>query len=670
MQRRDKVILKVTLFFLVYIIFFNIPIYTASALSINDPCPNCGNTLELYYAYREPTCIQEGEGLATCAYCQSSMMGYPPEHTVTIPKVSHSYGSWQVDTPATCTSKGTEFHTCTVCGYREERYPSALGHNYVYSDGSSKAATCTEAGLHVEACSRCSDLKRTTISPLGHNYVPSGESPATCTQSGTRSYTCSRCNNSYSETIPATGHNYRTTVKEATCEEAGEEVSVCSSCGDRKVKTLAALGHEWEEEEKEATCEEAGFSKKTCTRCEEVEETVIAPLGHDWKASHVIKEATCEEDGQQESVCKRCEEKETQVIPKLGHAYPEEWTMEAEPTYFADGLEIRVCPHCGKREEQVLPKKNILPIVIGGGAGVSVLGGALYYFLRRRKRFLKKSVEKTAREWLEPSVESRSLVLATADEALIRALKAHKYLQVTTCSQEELPDVVLEQEPDMVLVDPCDEAMLMGLPLLVQAEEEEVAEEAAPAEEASEEPASEDDPSADTEEEEEPYEPCYGLVMDGALIKEQKELLEQYKEEGLVTGYVPSDSSVYVKVTRLVLPVMKPDLKSDEALENIGAVADLLGIPGISTALNVYISGRDIKSVLEEGELGISESATVIADIASILGLDGVESVAGLVDDVETLRDSIHKEAGAYEVAEGTAAAQDFVEVVSDLLDR
>ena len=120
----------------------------------------------------------------------------------------------------------------------------------------------------------------------------------------------------------------------------------------------------------------------------------------------------------------------------------------------------------------------------------------------------------------------------------------------------------------------------------------------------------------------------------------------------------------------MVLPIMKPDLKSDESLENIGSVADLLGIPGVSAVISAYTAGRDIKSTLEEGELGVSGTATIIGDIASVLGLDTVASVAGLVDDVDSIKAAVDREAGAHERKSGVNAAKDVVEVVSDIINK
>ncbi|MBR6233324.1 MAG: hypothetical protein IKQ98_05820, partial [Erysipelotrichaceae bacterium] len=69
-------------------------------------------------------------------------------------------------------------------------------------------------------------------------------------------------------------------------------------------------------------------------------------------------------------------------------------------------------------------------------------------------------------------------------------------------------------------------------------------------------------------------------------------------------------------------------------------------------------------------ELSVSSTATVIGDIASILGLDTVASVAGLVDDVDSIKSAVDKEAGAYERKYGVEGAKDIVDVVSDIISK
>nr|MCR4856013.1 hypothetical protein [Erysipelotrichaceae bacterium] len=94
------------------------------------------------------------------------------------------------------------------------------------------------------------------------------------------------------------------------------------------------------------------------------------------------------------------------------------------------------------------------------------------------------------------------------------------------------------------------------------------------------------------------------------------------------------------------------------------------GIPGISSLIDVYLSGRDIKATLESEEIGVSETATIISDIASILGLDTLGSVAGLVGDVDSIKAALDKEAGANEKKSGIDGAKDIVEVVSDVINK
>ena len=559
-------------------------------------CEYCGNPLYLYVINDYPTCTSGGECMAVCEYCRDSGLGNPPEHMVSLGSLGHDFNSLVSSTPATCTAGG----------------------NNTYS------------------CSRCSTTTTSTTSALGHNYVSYVTQPATCTVSGIRTYSCTRGDSSYTETIAATGHNYISAVtKTATCTDNGEEKFTCTNCGDSYDKVIDALGHDWgEEEEKEATCTEDGYKRKTCNRCEEVDETIFLATGHEFGDPVVIKASTCTEDGIQEGTCKTCGETLQTAIPSTGHFYPDEWTTEKEPTYFAEGLKVKVCKNCGDRIEESIPKKDIVPIVVGGGGVLVITGGILYYVLRRKR--LAELAEKAAKELFKPSLETKSVLIVSDDEKLVDSLKGKTFLSVTQCEYDELKDSILENEPDLVLVDPCDTERL-----------EEV--------------------SAKGEDEEIVSYP-FGLIVEEETAKTNAEKLEKLKEEKSIIGYVVSGTSPEAVLTGLVLPVLNPKANSDETLENIGSIADLLGIPAVSAVLSAYTAGRDIKSILEQEELGFSDAAAIIADIAGILGLDTVESVAGLVSDVESIKAAADTEAGARESLDGVDAAKDIVEVVTDLL--
>ena len=66
----------------------------------------------------------------------------------------------------------------------------------------------------------------------------------------------------------------------------------------------------------------------------------------------------------------------------------------------------------------------------------------------------------------------------------------------------------------------------------------------------------------------------------------------------------------------------------------------------------------------------MTEKATIISDIASILGFDTVSEVAGLIDDVEDIKNAFNSEAGAYEAKMGYSAVKDVSEVISDVMNN
>ena len=209
--------------------------------------------------------------------------------------------------------------------------------------------------------------------------------------------------------------------------------------------------------------------------------------------------------------------------------------------------------------------------------------------------------------------------------------------KVTTCDNGELEEKAEEAGPDLIITDVLSEESLEEL--LARKEE-----------------SLSDYP--------------IGIITIDEFIDNNREKLDQLVKDKTIVSYLPYESKETDILVKMVLPIMKPDLKSDESLENIGSVADLLGIPGVSAVISAYTAGRDIKSTLEEGELGVSGTATIIGDIASVLGLDTVASVAGLVDDVDSIKAAVDREAGAHERKSGVNAAKDVVEVVSDIINK
>lgn len=537
----------------------------------------------------------------------------------------------------TCTNPGSGTGFCPTDGV--ENIPitiQPLGHDYV--DEVTAEATCTSNGEVYHQCTRCGDSYRTAIAATGHSYKESVISQATCTAAGLLSYECSRCGDSYTKETAALGHNYKSKVtKEATCTEDGIRTYTCSRCNDKYTKKIEALGHDVEYEELEPTCTEAGYKKGVCKRCGEETNEVLAALGHDIPEFKTVKEPTCTEDGLTEGTCSRCGETLSNILLRKGHRYPKEWTVEKEPTYFADGLRYKICSECGNRLEEIIPHKDRTPIYAGGG-GVAVLAAAaIFLYARKAAKLTKKVTEEAVKESIEPEFEDKSILVSSVDESLLKTLKSKKFLEVSTCEKEEIAEQAQEAEADLLIADVDDDE---SFDRLISLKDETLQKQ------------------------------NIGIVVGEEYYKENKERLDSFVKDKTIINYVRHNAKDYEILTKLVLPVLKPNLKSDEALANIGAVADALGIPGISSVIDVYVNGRDIKATIEEGELSVSSTATVIGDIASILGLDTVASVAGLVDDVDSIKSAVDKEAGAYERKYGVEGAKDIVDVVSDIISK
>ncbi len=493
--------------------------------------------------------------------------------------------------------------------------------------------TCTQPGGAMIVCENLDYDDFITVAAYGHDFsdLKTYIEP-TCTSAGTIIYECTRCSETKTSYPAALGHNYVSSVtKAATCEESGIRTYKCSRCSDSYTRKIEALGHDIEYEEKEATCTEDGYKNGTCTRCGEEFNETFPKLGHDLGEYKTLKEASCTEDGLKQAECQRCHELIDQAIPKLGHSFPEEWTRIKEPTFFAEGTEQRICGRCGEIEQRAIPKKSPVPL-FAGGATVLLAAAASFFLLKKRRG---KKVVKGDRDLGTPSFEDKTVVACTQNEKLIEELKDRHYLSVSTCEYEELDDSV--EGADLLIIDVEDEEKLDA----ILSKKEDVLKDIS-----------------------------LGLIMEKEIGKKLAKRLKKLVKDKEIVSYVSSDTSPYVTLVKLVLPVLKPNLKSDESLGNIGLIADALGIPGISSVIDVYVAGRDIKNTLEEGELGVSEKATIIGDIASILGLDTVASVAGLVDDVDSIKAALDEEAGANEVKSGAGGAKDIVDVISDVIGK
>lgn len=96
-------------------------------------------------------------------YCRRTKALYDMTDAV----CAHSFGDWQVVSPATCTADGSRQRVCTRCGAVEVQTLPAAGHKFGEWT-TAKEPTCTETGTEKRTCTVCSKEETRVIAALGH----------------------------------------------------------------------------------------------------------------------------------------------------------------------------------------------------------------------------------------------------------------------------------------------------------------------------------------------------------------------------------------------------------------------------------------------------------------------------------------------------------------------
>lgn len=157
-------------------------------------------------------------------------------------EAGHSWNDdYTVDTPATCTAKGSKSIHCKNCDeVKDSTAIDALGHDFTGEWKVTKKATCTEPGTKERKCSRCDEAETDTIPATGHTEVEDAAIAATCTTAGkTAGSHCSVCNAviKAQEEIPAAGHSWSEWIRDGK-----QEKSTCSVCGQKKYRNTDDAG--------------------------------------------------------------------------------------------------------------------------------------------------------------------------------------------------------------------------------------------------------------------------------------------------------------------------------------------------------------------------------------------------------------------------------------------
>ncbi len=267
----------------------------------------------------------------------------------------HTYGDPIYKEEPGCSTSGTYYYQCTVCGYIEGETINPTGEHtfgsYLYNDDT-HWLICEECGLKVEA---------------SHNYEldESKSSEATCVDDGATAYTCTICQHTYYATIEKTGvhtfseeyeadddyhwitclvcgetltyeHDYvydEDASFDSDCVTNGEDVYTCSVCNHTKIVSKPTNDNHsygsWQ-----ATDD---IHYKVCSGCGD-----ILTEDHDYHLlSEYSYEATCGEDGLRVYQCSVCNHIKEELVEATGlHAY-------SGYTSYSDETHTRTCSNCG-----------------------------------------------------------------------------------------------------------------------------------------------------------------------------------------------------------------------------------------------------------------------------------------------------------------------------------
>ena len=188
-----------------------------------------------------------GEKMVTLYY-----NGFQLDFTVRVSVSSshvHKESVYEIITPPSCTTNGTESTTCTVCfEVVSTRGVPAKGHGNESMPIQTKAPSCTEAGSTATYCMDCGGAVTVKdIAPLGHTegevqYITT----PTCTTGGLTKTFCTVCAVEVnSNSLNAYGHTFGawTMKNEPTGETDGKEERVCSVCSVIESNVIPKLVH-------------------------------------------------------------------------------------------------------------------------------------------------------------------------------------------------------------------------------------------------------------------------------------------------------------------------------------------------------------------------------------------------------------------------------------------
>ncbi len=201
-----------------------------------------------------------------------------------------SSGTPTVTKKATCTSTGSRYYTCQICGKKTTESIPVDTSNHA-GDTEIKNAikeTCYSAGYTGDTyCKGCNTIikKGSDVEATDkHNTEIRNKKDATCTETGySGDEYCVDCGNLITEgkELALTAHSYDILEeKKATCSSDGKITYVCAQCGASYVDYIPARSHvfgEWTVTS-EPTYMNTGIETRYCEKCNSAEEREIEQL--------------------------------------------------------------------------------------------------------------------------------------------------------------------------------------------------------------------------------------------------------------------------------------------------------------------------------------------------------------------------------------------------------
>ena len=181
------------------------------------------------------TCTTDGSESIKCLDCGETKEG----SATAIPATGHDYTT-ESCTAATCNTDGSETKLCATCGDTITTTIPATGeHTWADIATNDVDATCTTDGSKSIKCTVCFAVKEgtTEVIPANHIWgiIPSMDTPPTCTETGVKSLKCIFCNEKQAGTevlVPATGHSDVPVVVTPTFFSEGLAEGKCSACNE------------------------------------------------------------------------------------------------------------------------------------------------------------------------------------------------------------------------------------------------------------------------------------------------------------------------------------------------------------------------------------------------------------------------------------------------------